>query len=179
MEQCTRTLGLNVGIPLVVIRNWILVEYSGINRSLYLSLNYLDWVGIWVGTDEESRSRKNGEVSDVGKNLEIPRWYAPPGGTKIAARRRRRHCNQIWWNQCWRVGGLFWKELVQHGGISVGEIHGSRIVFLPWWWSRMLGMFYELTSSRKAWDVELIFLIWVFSNLVAWVHGTAWNKVLE
>jgi len=46
MEQRTRTLGLNVGIPLVMIRNWILVDYSGINRSLYLSLNCLDCVGI-------------------------------------------------------------------------------------------------------------------------------------
>ncbi|QCE14362.1 hypothetical protein DEO72_LG11g1362 [Vigna unguiculata] len=47
-----------------------------------------------AGTDEESRRRKNGEVRGVGKNLEIPRWYAPPGGTGFAARRRRKHYNQ-------------------------------------------------------------------------------------
>ena len=168
MEQCTRTLGLNVGIPLVMIRNWILVEYSGINRSLYLSLNYLDCAGIWAGADEESRSRKNGEVSAVGENLEMPDGMhrlavrgLPPGvDADIVTRLDETKVGElggfilewigsVWWNKCW-------------------EIHGSQIVFLPWLWSRMLGMFYELASLRKAWDVELIFLIWV---LVIWLLG--------
>ena len=35
--------------------------------------------------------RKEGrmvELGVLGKDLEMPRWYAPPGGTGLAARRR-------------------------------------------------------------------------------------------
>jgi len=160
MEQCTWTLGLNIGIPIVMIRNWILVNCSGINWSLYLSLNCPECVGIWAETEGDSHRRKNGEVRGAGKNMEIPRWYAPLGGTGFAARRRRRHYNQVWWNKCWRARG---HELFFY--LDCGQV--------CW-----VG-FYEITSSRKAWDVELIFLIWVLVIWLAWVHDIAWNKVLE
>jgi len=50
-----------------------------------------------------SQRRKNGGVTGDGKNLEMPRWYAPLGGTGLAARRLRRGYNTAWLKWALRV----------------------------------------------------------------------------
>jgi len=50
--------------------------------------------------------RKEGrlvELGVLGKNLEMPRWYAPPGGTGLVARRRRKGYNTVLMKRMLRV----------------------------------------------------------------------------
>jgi len=41
------------------------------------------------GLMEIRKGERMVELRVLGKDLEMPRWYAPPGGAGLAARRRR------------------------------------------------------------------------------------------
>jgi len=141
----------------------------------------------WNRVEIDRKFAKKGEWWKVGiagaekKNLEMPRWYAPPGGTGLVARRQRR-CSNSAWLRGRRGSGDFscknWFIMMEHGVTRLWayELNPTQIVDRLCWVKDM-----ELLGHNSYWDTGmmqnwlkcrvLMSLVWMQSECTSLVEN--------